>query len=66
MNKSGPFSFKLKAQRSVLTFHRPRMVNIAMDDNSFVLKYSRIQLSAFMFGCYSVLLHINENAACHI
>lgn len=37
-----------------------------MDDNSFVLKCSRIQLSTFTFECYSVLLHTNKNAACHI
>lgn len=66
MNKTSPFSFKLKVQSSALAFHRLRVVNVAMHDNSFILKCSRIQFAAFIFECYSVLLHINENVACHI
>jgi len=76
MHKISPFSFKLKVffsfklkvkvQSSVLAFHRLRMVSVAMDDNSFVLKCSRIQFSAFVFECYSALLHTNKNAACRI
>lgn len=42
------------------------MVNVAKDDNSFVLRCYRIQFPAPMPECCSVLLYINENEACHI